>query len=58
MNLLVEADQTGNQLDDYISRLNVILFQKAAGITQLQTRLAHFQNRLKEHKVLVSSSGY
>ncbi|XP_022721428.1 kinesin-like protein KIN-13B isoform X2 [Durio zibethinus] len=57
MNLLVEADQPGNQLDDYISRLNVILSQKAAAIMQLQTRLAHFQKRLKEHNVLVSSSG-
>ncbi|MBA0695730.1 hypothetical protein Goari_002338 [Gossypium aridum] len=58
MNLLVEADQPGNQLDDYISRLTTILSQKAAGITQLQTRLANFQRRLKEHNVLVSSSGY
>lgn len=58
MNLLVEADQPGNQLDDYVSRLNAILSQKAAGILQLQTRLAQFQKRLKEHNVLVSSSGY
>ncbi|XP_059644822.1 kinesin-like protein KIN-13B [Cornus florida] len=58
MNLLVEADQPGNQLDDYISRLNAILSQKAAGILQLQNRLTHFQRRLKEHHVLVSSSGH
>ncbi|KAK7389548.1 hypothetical protein VNO78_24689 [Psophocarpus tetragonolobus] len=58
MNLLVEADQPGNQLDDYIANLNVILSQKAAGIMQLQTRLAHFQKRLKEHNVLASSAGY
>lgn len=58
MNLLVEADQPGNQLDDYVSRLNTILSQKAAGIMQLQNRLAHFQRRLKEHNVLVSASGY
>ncbi|KZV26092.1 kinesin-13A [Dorcoceras hygrometricum] len=57
MNLLVEADQPGNQLDDYISKLNTILSQKAAGILQLQNRLAVFQKRLKEHNVLVSS-GY
>ncbi|GFP99924.1 kinesin-13a [Phtheirospermum japonicum] len=57
MNLLVEADQPGNQLDDYISRLNTILSQKAAGILQLQNRLAHFQKRLKEQNVLVTS-GY
>ncbi|KAL4355633.1 hypothetical protein AHAS_Ahas09G0006200 [Arachis hypogaea] len=49
MNLLVEADQPGNQLDDYVTKLNAILTQKAAGILQLQTRLAHFQKRLKEH---------
>ncbi|EEF46477.1 kinesin-like protein KIN-13B [Ricinus communis] len=58
MNLLVEADQPGNQLDDYITRLNAILSQKAAGILQLQNRLAHFQKRLKEHNVLISSGGY
>ncbi|CAN1285882.1 Kinesin-like protein KIN-13B [Linum perenne] len=58
MNLLVEADQPGNQLDDYVTRLNVILSQKAAGILQLQNRLAHFQKRLRDHNVLVSSSGY
>ncbi|XP_057466217.1 kinesin-like protein KIN-13B [Actinidia eriantha] len=58
MNLLVEADQPGNQLDDYVSRLNAVLSQKAAVILQLQNRLAHFQRRLKEHHVLVSSSGY
>ncbi|KAG4211751.1 hypothetical protein ERO13_A02G086900v2 [Gossypium hirsutum] len=58
MNLLVEADQPGNHIDDYISRLNAILSQKAVGITQLQTRLSRFQNRLKEYNVLVSSSGY
>uniref|UniRef100_A0A5B7BT99 Putative kinesin-13A-like n=1 Tax=Davidia involucrata TaxID=16924 RepID=A0A5B7BT99_DAVIN len=55
MNLLVEVDQPGNHLDDYISRLNAILSQKAAGILQLQNHLAHFQRRLKEYNVLVSS---
>ena len=55
MNLLVEADQPGNQLDDYVSRLNTILSQKAAGILQLQTRLANFQRRLHDYNVLVSS---
>ncbi|BAT98515.1 hypothetical protein LR48_Vigan406s016400 [Vigna angularis] len=58
MNLLVEADKPGNQLDDYIAKLNAILSQKAAGIMQLQTRLTHFQKRLKEHSVLASSAGY
>lgn len=57
MNLLVEIDQPGNQLDDYVSRLNVILSQKAAGILQLQTRLAEFQKNLKSQEVLVFNSG-
>lgn len=56
MDLLVEADQPGNQLDDYVTRLNAILSQKAAGIRQLQARLAQFQKRLKDHNVLVSSA--
>ncbi|KAE8727953.1 Kinesin-13A [Hibiscus syriacus] len=55
MNLLVEADQPGNQLDDYISKLNNILSQKAAGIVQLQACLAQFQKHLKEYNVLVCS---
>lgn len=56
MNLLVEANQPENQLDDYVSRLNTILSNKAEGILQLQTRLAHFKRRLKGHNVLVSFS--
>ena len=55
MNLLVEADQPGNQLYDYISKLNAILSQKATEILQLQNQLAQFQRHLNEHNVLVSS---
>ncbi|XP_072962075.1 kinesin-like protein KIN-13B [Typha angustifolia] len=55
MTLLVEADQPGNQLDEYISRLNAILSHKAAGIVNLQARLAQFKRRLNEHNVLLSS---
>ncbi|XP_076881230.1 kinesin-like protein KIN-13B isoform X2 [Bidens hawaiensis] len=55
MNLLVEVDEPGNQLDDYVAKLNTILAQKAAAISQLQNRLAHFQKRLKDHDVLLSS---
>eukprot|EP00268_Persea_americana_P033147 TRINITY_DN3288_c0_g3_i3.p1 TRINITY_DN3288_c0_g3~~TRINITY_DN3288_c0_g3_i3.p1 ORF type:complete len:463 (-),score=108.33 TRINITY_DN3288_c0_g3_i3:420-1808(-) len=58
MKLLVEADQPGNQLDEYISKLNTILSQKAAGILNLQNRLAHFQQRLNEHNILSSSLGH
>ncbi|KAF4350476.1 hypothetical protein G4B88_018032 [Cannabis sativa] len=56
MNLLVEAEHPGNQLSDYISKLNSILSQKAAEILQLQTQLAQFQRHLNEHNVLQSSS--
>ncbi|KAL0925312.1 hypothetical protein M5K25_003633 [Dendrobium thyrsiflorum] len=55
MKLLEEADQPGNQLDGYISRLNAILSQKATGIGHLQAKLVHFQKRLMEYNVLVSS---
>ncbi|KAM0944433.1 hypothetical protein DsansV1_C11g0108771 [Dioscorea sansibarensis] len=57
MKLLDEADQPGNQLDEYISRLNSTLVQKAAGIINLQAHQAHFQRSLMEHNVLVSSLG-
>ncbi|XP_022933751.1 kinesin-like protein KIN-13B [Cucurbita moschata] len=56
MNLLVEADQPGSHLDDYILKLNVILSQKATSIFQLQTQLAQFQKRLDEYNVLVAPS--
>ncbi|GMN69791.1 hypothetical protein TIFTF001_038846 [Ficus carica] len=55
MNLLVEADQPGNQLHEYITKLNAILSQKATEILQLQNQLAQFQRHLNEHNVLVSS---
>ncbi|KAG0500423.1 hypothetical protein HPP92_000495 [Vanilla planifolia] len=56
MKLLDEVDQPGNQLDEYITKLSVVLSRKAAGIVNLQTRLAHFQRLLTHHNVLVSSS--
>lgn len=56
MNLLAQADQPGNQLDDYIVKLNDVISKKAAGIIQLQTQLVQFQRRLNEYNVLVSSS--
>ncbi|KAE8680979.1 Kinesin-13A [Hibiscus syriacus] len=56
MNLLVEVEQPGNQLDKYITKLDNILSQKATGILQLQARLAHFRKRLNEYNVLTSSA--
>lgn len=56
MNLLVEADQPGNHLHEYITKLNAILSQKATEILQLQNQLAQFQRHLNEHNVLVSSA--
>jgi kinesin family member 2/24 len=53
MNLLGEADQPGNQLDDNITRLSGILAQKAAGIVDLQDRLEQFQRHLNENNVLL-----
>ncbi|PUZ55733.1 hypothetical protein GQ55_5G235900 [Panicum hallii var. hallii] len=53
LNILGEADQPGNQLDDYIARLSSILSQKAAGIVDLQSRLEQFQRRLNENNVLL-----
>ncbi|KAL6615610.1 hypothetical protein ACP70R_037880 [Stipagrostis hirtigluma subsp. patula] len=57
MNMLGEADQPGNQLDDYITRLSSILSQKAAGIVDLQARLEQFQRRLSENNVLLYDQG-
>nr|CAB3477670.1 unnamed protein product [Digitaria exilis] len=53
MNILDEADQPGNQLDEYVARLSSILSQKAAGIVDLKSRLEQFQRRLNENNVLL-----
>lgn len=57
-NLLIEAEQPGNQLDDYVTKLNSILSQKAAGVVKLQRKLDNFKRRLNEHNVLVSAARY
>eukprot|EP01018_Ginkgo_biloba_P001654 Gb_33090 [translate_table: standard] len=57
MKLLAEADQPGNQIDGYISKLNDILSQKAAGIISLQTRLARFQRLLSDQNILTCPAG-
>ncbi|CAO2841954.1 unnamed protein product [Amaranthus hypochondriacus] len=58
MNLLMEAEQPGNHVDDYISKLNSVLSQKAAGILKLQSQLASFKRRLNDNNVLVSAPRY
>nr|CAB3470557.1 unnamed protein product [Digitaria exilis] len=57
MKLLEEADQPGNQLDEYITKMNFIISKKAAGLMNLQARLARFQQCLSEQNVLVNQSG-
>nr|TKW21625.1 hypothetical protein SEVIR_4G131600v2 [Setaria viridis] len=56
MKLLEEADQPGNQLDEYITRMSFIISKKAAGLMNLQARLARFQQCLSEQNVLVNQS--
>ncbi|CAL5047983.1 unnamed protein product [Urochloa decumbens] len=56
MKLLEEADQPGNQLDEYITRMNFIISKKAVGLMNLQARLARFQQCLSEQNVLVNQS--
>ncbi|XP_076889823.1 kinesin-like protein KIN-13B [Bidens hawaiensis] len=55
MCLLLEVDQPGNQLDNYIEKLNLLLSQKASVIQKLQTQLHNFQNHLEEYNVLSSA---
>ena len=52
MRLLTEMDQPGSRVDRYISQLSYLLSRKAAGIVNLQTRLARFQRHLKEQEVM------
>ncbi|KAH9300441.1 hypothetical protein KI387_012024, partial [Taxus chinensis] len=57
MKLLSEADQPGNHIDRYISKLNDILARKVAGVQGLQTQLAQFRKLLNDQNILTSSSG-
>eukprot|EP00252_Welwitschia_mirabilis_P024702 TRINITY_DN7408_c0_g1_i2.p1 TRINITY_DN7408_c0_g1~~TRINITY_DN7408_c0_g1_i2.p1 ORF type:complete len:508 (-),score=122.51 TRINITY_DN7408_c0_g1_i2:432-1955(-) len=52
MQLLTEVEQPGSLIDDYVSKLSIVLSHKAAGLVSLQARLARFQKRLKEHEIL------
>ncbi|XP_024529613.1 kinesin-like protein KIN-13A [Selaginella moellendorffii] len=52
MRLLAEVDQPGSRIDRYVSQLNYLLSRKAAGIVNLQARLARFQRHLKEQEIL------
>jgi kinesin family protein 2/24 len=58
MKLLAEADHPGSQIDRYVSQLNYVLSRKAAGIVNLQTRLARFQRHLKEQEILSRASNF
>ncbi|XP_024386692.1 uncharacterized protein [Physcomitrium patens] len=57
MKLLAEVDQPGSRIDRYVSQLNYVLSRKAAGIVNLQARLARFQRHLKEQEILSRSGG-
>ncbi|KAL9266538.1 Kinesin-like protein [Drosera capensis] len=52
MKLLTEVDQPGSLIDNYVTQLSFVLSRKAAGLVSLQARLARFQHRLKEQKIL------
>ncbi|XP_076904085.1 kinesin-like protein KIN-13B [Bidens hawaiensis] len=56
INLLVELDQPGNLLDDYIKKLNTLISQKADVIQKLQTQLRNFKKHLEEYNVLSSAT--
>ncbi|KAG0587846.1 hypothetical protein KC19_2G195600 [Ceratodon purpureus] len=57
MKLLAEVDQPGSRIDRYVSQLNYVLSRKAAGIVNLQARLARFQRHLKEQEILSRAGG-
>ncbi|XP_010548988.1 PREDICTED: kinesin-like protein KIN-13A [Tarenaya hassleriana] len=52
MKLLAEVERPGSMIDDYVTQLSFVLSRKAAGLVSLQSRLARFQHRLKEHEIL------
>eukprot|EP01018_Ginkgo_biloba_P020497 Gb_02027 [translate_table: standard] len=52
MKLITEVDQPGSRIDRYVSQLSFVLSRKAAGLVNLQARLARFQHHLKEQEIL------
>jgi len=52
MKILIEVEQPGSLIDDYVSKLSIVLLRKAASLVSLQARLARFHNRLKEQEIL------
>ncbi|KAH7282062.1 hypothetical protein KP509_35G010300 [Ceratopteris richardii] len=52
MKLIADVDQPGSRVDKYVSLLSSVLSRKAAGIVNLQARLARFQRHLQEHEIL------
>ena len=58
MKLLAEADHPHSQIDRYVSQLNYVLSRKAAGIVNLQTRLARFQRHLNEQEILSRTNDF
>eukprot|EP01018_Ginkgo_biloba_P017526 Gb_23913 [translate_table: standard] len=57
MKLLTEVDQPGSLIDNYVSQLSYVLSRKAAGLVNLQARLARFQHHLKEQEILSRKKG-
>lgn len=57
MKLLVEVEQPGSQINQYVSQLSKVLSKKAAGLVNLQAHLAKFQKLLKEQEILGLSTG-
>lgn len=56
MKLLTEIDQPGSRIDRYVSQLSFVLSRKAAGLVNLQARLARFQQHLKEQEIFNTKS--
>lgn len=56
MKLLTEIDQPGSRIDRYVSQLSFVLSRKAAGLVNLQARLARFQQHLKEQDIFNTKS--
>ena len=56
MKLLTEIDQLGSRIDRYVSQQSFVLSHKAAGLVNLQARLARFQQHLKEQEIFNTKS--
>eukprot|EP00958_Prasinococcus_capsulatus_P005961 scaffold569_cov408-Prasinococcus_capsulatus_cf.AAC.55 len=54
MAILAEGEQPGGTIEEYATKLSILLEKRAASISELQQRLCDFQRHLREEEIVTS----